>query len=33
MDTLLRQLDELPVGVGEGPLFSGRAEPRPSRRH
>jgi len=28
METLLRQLAELPVGVGEGALFSGRAERR-----
>jgi uncharacterized cupin superfamily protein len=28
MDTLLRQLDELPVGRGDGALFSGRAERR-----
>lgn len=28
METLLRQLDELPVGVGEGALFSGRRERR-----
>ena len=28
METLLRQLAELPVGYGEGPLFGGRAERR-----
>ena len=28
MKTLLRQLDELPVGHGEGALFAGRAERR-----
>jgi uncharacterized cupin superfamily protein len=28
MDTLLRQLDELPTGHGDGPLFAGRAEKR-----
>ncbi|MDR3476181.1 MAG: cupin domain-containing protein [Devosia sp.] len=28
METLIRQFDELPVGFGEGALFSGRAERR-----
>jgi len=28
VETLLRQLAELPIGFGEGPLFSGRAERR-----
>jgi len=31
MDTLLRQLDELPVGHGTGPLFAGSAERRMAR--